>query len=70
MLQLCIIILVLDSRQNHIVDDQLKDNFRILQPRSYFSMFPCHRDSWRQNVLKLVQYSQLEIDAAHLPRSV
>ena len=33
-------------------------------------MFLCQRDSWRQNVLKFVQYSPLEIDAAHLPRDV
>ena len=47
----------------------LKDNFKILQPRSYFPTFLCQRDSWRQNVLKSVQSSPLEIDAAGLPRS-
>ena len=35
----------------------LKDNFRILQPRPCFPMFPFQRDNWRRNVLKLVQYS-------------
>ena len=48
----------------------LKDNFRSLQLRSYFPMFLCQRDNWRQKGLKLVQYSLLEIDTVCLPCSV
>ena len=38
---------------------ELKENFRILQPRPYFPLFVCQRNNWRQKVLKLVQYSLL-----------
>ena len=33
---------------------KLKDNFRILQPRSYFLIFLRQRDSWRQKVLSSI----------------
>ena len=36
---------------------KLKGNFRILQPRLYFHIFLCQSDSWREQLLKLVQCS-------------